>query len=101
MNERDAVSMLPEVGSAGRDQLEAEAVRFALGRLHRSGDGLLEALYETYQHYRLRFIGERGLMDVAPGSSPAWTVALADARELEAHVRQTWAETILARLADA
>jgi hypothetical protein len=54
------------------------------------------ALYETYMHFRGRFIEERGLMDAVPGVGEIWAEALADACALRDHVTQRWADLIVA-----
>jgi hypothetical protein len=86
--------MLPEIGSAQRDQLEAEALDVGLCALQSQRDRIPEALYSVYSHFRMKFIEERGLMDSAPGVGAVWEGALADARRLEAHVSECWARTI-------
>lgn len=86
--------MLPEVGSREREDLEQEALDYALAALHRHDGVISEALYETYIHFRERFIEQYGLMDSLPGFGERWREALTDARQLEAHVTQVWATAI-------
>ena len=86
--------MLPKTGTHERDLLNEEAVLMA-EKLLQDGEIPL-ALYNTYMHFRTRFLVERGLADVAPEEVPEeWDSALRDAQALREHVDRTWAAKIL------
>lgn len=86
--------MLPDIGTVEREALEQEALDFGMEKLHESGGILPDTLYEVYEHFRSRFIKERGLLDGGM-TGDAWKDALTDARRLEAHVSQCWATAIV------
>ena len=87
--------MLPPLGTPARDALDEDAATIGIGALQRDGN-IANALYAVYQAFRLRFLEERGLMDIVPGRCEASCEALTDARALEAHVCTQWASLILA-----
>ena len=86
--------MLPEAGTPERKRLEEEALRIGLAALDAERGIIPRALYRTYEHYRTRYVEERGLMDQRPGGAEEWRDALTDARQLEALVNDTWARLI-------
>lgn len=77
------------------NELYGEALTLGFELLDKPGADILETLYEVYEHYRTRFIEERGLLDAVPGDSLDWAVALADARKLERWVHQIWRQELL------
>lgn len=85
--------MLPDIGTAERDALEAEALDVGMRALHESNGNIPEALYKVYQHFRERFISENGFMDSPPGGQ-RWVDMLVDARQLEHYVGDIWATSI-------
>lgn len=88
--------MLPDIGTYDRGRLEEEALQIGIESLNKNDGKITDALYEVYEHFRSRFIEERGLMDAVPSqASEAWSDALTDARRLEHHVSQCWATSVV------
>jgi hypothetical protein len=90
--------MLPPTGTHARTQLEDDAIQIGLDALQRENGNIPNALYLTYQAFRMRFIQERGLMYAVPGVGDIWREALQDARTLERYVTTRWAAAIAATL---
>lgn len=87
-------SLLPEIGSRQRDQLEALAIEVGLAAIHDTDGNIPEALYQVYEHFRAKFLEEYELLDSPPGGR-VWDEALKDARILERHVSECWATAIV------
>lgn len=88
--------MLPEIGTAERDQLEAEAIDFGLSLLHDEKGDIPNTLYRVYMHFREKFIEERGLLDTTWDMNPlAWDEVRYDANVLRDYVSQCWATAVV------
>lgn len=63
--------------------------------LHAENGDIPNALYRVYMHFREKFIEERGLMDVTPGTTIEWLEMRQDAMKLRDHVAQCWGTAIV------
>lgn len=74
--------------TADMDALQREAITVGLKSLHETLKPA-DALYAVYDHFRVKFLEERGK------SATDQKFASYDARELEAYVSACWAQAIL------
>lgn len=85
--------MLPKTGTKQRAALEEEALAIGEGFLRKNAGEIATTLYDTYSHFRLRFLEERGFADGPP--DPGWDDCLRDATILRNFVSTQWAARVL------
>jgi hypothetical protein len=86
---------LPQPGTPELEALQREALQLGMAALRERPEQLADALYLVYSAFRLRFLEERGLLDIVPGHDTASAEALQDARVLERYVAESWGESLL------
>lgn len=76
-----------------QSQYEQEALDVGMAFL-KKGKPIPDALYLVYEHFRTRFIEERGLADLPPGNGTEWVVALQDAVDIRDRLNDIWTEKL-------
>lgn len=86
------LTVLPEMDTPERHRLEHEALQVGLLALEEEYGNLPNTMYRIYAAYRTRLLKERGLIDAPPGEE--WQEALTDAKQIQAHVNDSWVRVI-------